>query len=195
MALGAGGPSGLERPEPFQAQVVEPTPEVVEHLLAQHPEHPDLLQLSVGEALRVRGGSADLGMIPLLERYAAARQYDATPHKQLARLYLASDDPSRAIPHLEYLDVREQRSASYAIELARQYGSLERWDEAQAKAERATQIAPFDAGYREFAATVALQRRDLATAERHIAVLVELEPGQDVHIKRLERVRQMRAGG
>ncbi len=177
--------------------LVEVSAERVDSWLAAHPKHPDLLELAATFAMRRAEGDVTPEMAPLLKRWAAARPVDPAPHRHLARLYLASSDPEprrRAIPHLEYLDAREQKTTAYAVELSRllrRAGDLERASE---KAERATQIAPFDAGHRELAATIALEARDLAAAERHIAALVELEPDREVHKRRLEAVRRLREG-
>ena len=55
---------------------------------------------------------------------------------------------------------------------------------------------PVVASYREFAARVALLRKDYATAARHIEALVELEPDRPEHKVRLERLHAiMSAGG
>ena len=132
--------------------------------------------------------------VRLLERYAQVRPVDPLPHRHLAMLYLEWDDKSRAIEHLEFLDASEQKSASYAIELARRYAAVSEWDLAWAKITRATQLSPFDPGHRELAATVALRRNDLPSAERHILALTELEPQHELHKKRLEAVRRKMDG-
>ncbi len=178
----------------FEVTLAEPTPEVVEELLEQYPDHPDLLQMKIEYTVFERGGRVDDSMVPLLEHYARVRPVDPLPHRHLARLYLESDDKSRAIEHLEFLDAREQSSPSYAIELARRYAAISEWDRAWAKISRATQISPFDAGHRELAATVALRRGDYASAERHIVALTELEPQHELHQKRLEAVRRKMSG-
>ncbi len=116
------------------------------------------------------------------------------PHRHLARLHLNSETPEKAIPHLAYLDAREQHSSAYAVELARRYAAIGDWDGAWSKAIRATQIAPFDPAGRELAASVAIQRGDLAEAERLIETLTVLEPRQEIHRLRLTRIRAMRAG-
>ncbi|TVQ63956.1 MAG: hypothetical protein EA379_03035, partial [Phycisphaerales bacterium] len=183
--LVAGPPVGLA-PRP-------PTGEIVDALAESHPDHPGVLELKVQAELQRRGGAPDASMIELLETYAAARPVDPTPHRHLARLHLDADDPARAIPHLEFLDAREERSSAYAIELARRYAAIEDFANAHAKAERATQIAPFSAANREFAARVALVRRDFETAERHIAALAALEPDRPQHQRQLDRVRELRA--
>jgi len=120
----------------------------------------------------------------------------------LAKLYLegasgpgGASAAEAAIEHLEFLDAREQNSAVYAVELAKRYAALGRWEEAQQKAERATRIAPFDADWRELAATIAIKRRDYPAARRHIEALTALEPDREVHQKRLEALERMEASG
>ena len=72
--------------------------------------------------------------------------------------------------------------------------ALKDWDRAWAKAERATQVSPYDASLRELAATVALRRSDLDGAERHVKALTILEPKVARHAERLEAVARLRAG-
>ncbi len=170
-----------------------PTPELIDKWLAQYPESPSVLMLAVRERLKKNGGKADAEMVPLLEKYAAARPVDPLPHKTLAAFYLAGPDAAEAIPHLEYLDAREQHSSGYAIELARRYAAAGDLDTAAKKAARATQIAPYDPANREFAATIALRRKDYSTAERHIRALIVLEPDREVHKQRLEALERLRA--
>ena len=116
------------------------------------------------------------------------------PHRTVtaSKRRWASSEPARAIPHLEYLDAREQYSAAYAAELARRYGAIGAYAEAGRFAERATMIAPFNGNYRELAATVAIRLKDWDTAERHLLALVDLEPGREVHKRRLEALGKMR---
>lgn len=185
--------TGLEGGRKYRVRMLEPDPEVVDRLVARAPDHPDVLELKIEAELAAREGQADESMVPLLERYAAIRPVDPMPHRHLARLYLAGNTPDAAVPHLEYLDAREQKSAAYAIELARRYTAGGENARALAKAERATQIAPFDPGNREVAAAVAIKAGDLAAAERHIAALTELEPQHETHRERLRRVRELRA--
>lgn len=176
------------------------TPEVVEKWLEQYPNHPDLLEMALDNALDKSGGKATPEMVPLIDRYAAARPVDPKPHRLLAQMYLASPEASerlKAIDHLEFLDAREQKSTAYATELARLYfarageGDLAR---ARAKAERATQIAPYEAPPRELAATIAISQKDFDGAERHIIALTKLEPDREIHQRRLEALRKMRGG-
>ncbi len=176
------------------AQGGEPTPELVSTWLEKYPDDPDLVRLAVGFELAEHQGQADESMIPMLEHLAAVRPIDHMPHKQLARLYLASSDPSKAIAHLEFLDQREQYLTTYAIELAKRYAGIKDWQRAASKAERACRIAPFDPTVRELAATIAVQMKDYATAKRHIEAMVALEPDQAVHKKRLEAIEKKLAG-
>lgn len=177
----------------WEPELPDPTPEMAARWLEQHPNNADVLELSVRLRLRQSGGEPTEAVAPLLERYAAARPVDELPHKLLAKLYLASAETAeRAIPHLEFLDAREQKSAAYAGELARRYAALGQWDKAGEKARRATIISPFDADQRELAATVALTVKDYESAERHITALTRLEPDREVHQRRLEAVRRMR---
>lgn len=192
-AAAAAGLGGVVRS--WEAPDVEPDESLIQRWLAQHPDHPDVMELAVDRALEAARGEPSAEMIPLLERYAAARPADEAPHRHLARLYLggAGDGPAAAIKHLEYLDAREQHSGAYAVELARRYAAEGDWDRAAAKSERATMIAPFKAEYRELAATVALQRQDLDSAERHLLALTRIEPDREVHVRRLEALRKRRA--
>jgi tetratricopeptide (TPR) repeat protein len=163
---------------------------MIDSWLKRYPHNPLVLSLKVQEALRASGGKADLAMVPLLEAYASARPVDPLPHKLMAAFYLSGGDPAQgpeaAVEHLEYLDAREQHSAGYAVELARRYAAVGDFDKAARKAARATQIAPYNPGHREFAAKVALQSKDYATAERHIRALIAIEPDREIHKRRLD---------
>ena len=172
-------------------ELAPPFPDQVKAWLVDHPEHPDLLELQVLDTLNAAGGEPDASMADLLEKYAAACPIDPMPHRHLARLALASSDPSKAIPHLEYLDAREQYSTTYAATLAKLYVAAGDLDKAWEKITRATRIAPYDAALREQAATIALRRKQPRDAERHILALIALEPQQEIHRKRLEAVRKM----
>lgn len=186
--------AGLAGPgAPRAIAKIRPTPERVDEWLAKRPDHPDLLRLKVAAEQARAGGEATAEMIPLLERYAAARPVDMAPRKMLARLHLASADQQRAVAHLEALDAREQKTAAYAVELARLHAEARRLDDAARKAERAVRIAPFNGQHRELAARIALLRQDYGTAERHIVALTRLEPDQPLHYQRLQRVRERRA--
>ncbi len=179
----------------------EPTPEMVTKWLEQYPRHPDALELAVDNAVLQNKGRATPDIELLINRYAAARPVDPKPHRLLARMYLEAaatdganlnEQAAKAIPHLEFLDQREQKLPTYAMELARRYGALGDLAKAGASAERATQIDPFNPVPRELAATIAIQSKDLASAERHIEALTQIEPTRDIHKQRLEAIRKMR---
>ncbi len=166
------------------------TPALIEHWLMEHPDHPDLLELHIRH--RDDAGAAEDEMIPLLERYAALRPVDPMPHEQLARIYLASDHPTDAIPHLEYLDAREENSPVFAAQLARQYRDLGDLDRAMAKAARAVNINPYHAANRELTAAVAIQQRDYETAKMHLEALTLIEPDRPRHAERLAALEKLR---
>lgn len=183
-------------------ELPEPTTAMIAGWLAEHPTHPDVLELAVDEMVKRVGGVVTPAEAPLLERYAAARPVDPKPHRLLARMYLGLssaesasldvEDARKAIPHLEFLDQREQRTPLYAVELARRYAAGGEFESAKARAERATRIAPFDAATREVAATIALQAKDFDAAQRHLTALSQLEPDRDLHTRRLEALKKLR---
>lgn len=195
-----------EDPEPdfdeLDLALAEVTDELLERWLEDHPEHPELLRLWMERALERTNGEPTYDMVPMLERVADAVPAIHAPHRLLASLHLdagrfadtAEQDVLLAIPHLEFLDAREQHTAAYAVQLARLYASSGRWDLASAKAERAIRIDPYDADYRELAATVALQRpdRDYQTASRHLRALTIIEPHREQHRKRLAALERLR---
>lgn len=177
---------------------LDPTLAELNAALEAHPTHAVLLKNVVQKTLDARKGVIDDALVALLERYAKARPVDPLPHRLLAKYHLALASESTAsaadaIPHLEYLDIREQHTPEYAIELAKQYAAMKDWTKASAKADRAVGISPYDASIREFAAKIALQQGDATTAERHIWALTILEPDRAIHTQRLEAVRKMKA--
>lgn len=183
---------GHEAPE-------EPTAEDVNKALAKYPKHPQLLEGLVRVMLSASRGQPTAELVPILERYAAARPVDPLPHKLLTTWYLtgggkaAPDAGDRVIEHLEFLDAREQYSPAYATELADRYGARKDWDRAWAKALRAVRIAPYDARTRELVATIAVLRKDFDAAQWQLEALKALEPDREVHTQRLDALRKMRS--
>ncbi len=175
-------------------ELPEPTTEMVNRWLQAYPAHPQVLSVAVSMELLQSAGTANASMIPLLDRYGAARPVDPLPHRLLAKLYLDDPDPMKAVPHLEYMDAREQNNVSFAMELAKRYAAGGRWENATAKAERATQVSPFDPAPRELAATIAIKRGDFETAKRHLTALTKLEPERAVHKQRLEALEKLKSG-
>ncbi len=185
-----------ERADAEDPASIQPDTAFVSRRLEQFPGHPDLLGLRAERLVDELGGVLDAGAVAALEAYAQAKPVAEFPHKQLARHFLLAESDSvraRAIPHLEFLDAREQRSGAYAIELARLYVWRGAWGEASAKAERATRIAPYNAPYREFAARVAIKTERYDDAQRHLAALHELEPDREIHQQRLDALQDLMA--
>ncbi|MBZ0172572.1 MAG: hypothetical protein K8E66_09355, partial [Phycisphaerales bacterium] len=169
----------------------------------EHPEQPQLAELALMLRLEELGSDQNARLddetIGLLRDLAEMLPIAEQPHRLLARHFLAGTDPAGAIEHLAFLDAREQNSAVYAMELAGLYAGRGEMDQARKKAERAARIVPFDADVREFAARVALkiavsgERSAFKDAERHILALTEIEPGIELHKRRLEQVRTLAA--
>lgn len=147
--------------------------------------------------MRKSGGGKKLSAdgIALAKEYAKARPVDPLPRRLLASLYLSSDATrGEAVEHLEWLDLREQKTPSFAVELSRIYASAGDFTKAVEKAQRATQIAPYNATLREHAAAIALRAGDLKGAAWQIEALQLLEPENPAHKKRMEAVKK-RMGG
>lgn len=162
--------------------------------LAEHPDHPDLLELAIRRRLGDRDELPD-DVEPLLERYAAARPVDPYPHRVLARAHLASEDPLRAIPHLEALDRVERDENAYSIELARLLRRAGRSDEALVAVMKATRIDPYDAPLRELAAAIALEAGAPELCRLHLRALLLLEPDRPQHQRRLEALEKRLGAG
>lgn len=180
-------------PKQEDGEVATPTPDQIAGWVKDHPNHPDLLRLLLQTVMDERNGEILDTDITMFESYAKARPVDPFPHQQLARIYLAQSKTQDAIPHLEWLDARTDRSAIYSTQLATLYAQQGRPDMAATKAERAARITPYSAQARELAANMAVQRKDFATARRHIEFLAALEPDREVHKKRLEALKKLEA--
>lgn len=199
-AAGAARPGAvLLQPEgadelPPEARPRQVTDAHIERWLVEHPENPFVLGVKVRAVLAQSGGKATEESIELLERYARVRPVDPLPHRALAAYYIDVDqlESDRAVPHLEFIDAREQHSPAVAVELSRRYAATGDFSRAMAKATRATQIAPYDPLLREFAATISLRAKDYDAANRHITALTVLEPDRPVHRQRLEALSRLR---
>jgi lipopolysaccharide biosynthesis regulator YciM len=180
--------------------LVRPPVEITDEQLAtwmdEYPDHPDLLELHLRRRIERLGeeiSANDEALIQLLERYAVMRPVDPYPHKKLAQIWLSSDRPEKAIPHLEFLDVREEKSPVYALQLARLYRQQSDLESALAKITRGVNINPYHAANREFAATIAMEAKQYPVARQHIVALTLLEPDRPQHQKRLEAIDKMLA--
>ncbi|MCA9290228.1 MAG: hypothetical protein KDA25_03810, partial [Phycisphaerales bacterium] len=112
-------------------ELVRPPVEITDARLATwieaHPDHPDLRRLEL-ERMIDRGETDGPAYLAALERYATLRPVDPYPHRRLALHYRDSATPEAAIPHLEELDAREQKTPVFALELARLYRATGRLD-------------------------------------------------------------------
>jgi tetratricopeptide (TPR) repeat protein len=179
-----------DRWPPLIKPPVELDDPMLEHLLGEHPEHPDLLEIMLRRRIEALGAPQP-ELAELLDRYAEARPVDPFPHKALVQVWLASDTPAQAIPHLEALDRLEQKSPVFAIKLAELHRASGDVRKALDKATRAVQISPYDADYREVAAAAAIQAGDLALARMHVNAMTLLEPDEPRHRKRLEAIDRL----
>ena len=185
--------------------LVRPPVQISDEILAQwleaYPDHPDIALLNLQRKIKAAedaGNPQDSSLVPLLERYAELRPVDPFPHRRLALIALAGNDPSKAIEHLEQLDAREQKSTAFAIELAKQYRAADDLQKAIAKATRALETNPYHAATRELAAGLAVEAGDLDLARQHVFALTLIEPDRPQHIKRLQRIEELlaqKAGG
>ncbi|MCP4835480.1 MAG: tetratricopeptide repeat protein [Phycisphaera sp.] len=166
---------------------IELDDEALTRLLAEHPDHPDLLELAVRRRLRSEE-ILDASLVELLDRYAEARPIDPYPHRVLARHHLDEQDAEAALPHLVELDLRSEKDPGFALEIARQARKVGDRALAFDAAERASRMNAYDPATRELAASCAIEAGRLEDARRHISALVLLEPEQPRHEKRLRAV-------
>jgi tetratricopeptide (TPR) repeat protein len=166
---------------------VEISDEQLLEWLGEHPDHPDLVEMQIRRLIEEDEEPGE-DRVALLERYAALRPVDPYPHKKLAQIFLNSDTPTKAIAHLEELDIREDKTPVYAVELAELYRESGEIDKALKKIIRAVHMNPYNAPNRELAAAIALQAGELAVARQHIRALTILEPDRPQHLKRLEAI-------
>lgn len=164
--------------------------------LAEHPEHPDVLEAALRRAMMRFGDAFDPAspeptVVELAHRYMRVRPVDPYPHRLLAKIELASDDPTRAIPHLVELDVREEHNNAYAIELAKLHRQKGERESAGEAIERAVRMDPYDAALRELAAAIAIEAGKLPLARLHILALTRLEPDQPRHEARLRKLDEL----
>lgn len=167
---------------------------IEDHHRTQQSDHPGLLELL---AKRVAGDAANTLALDLAQarrwitRYAAARPVDPWAHRTLVRLANERGDPEAAIGSLQLLERSDNYSAAWSKRLADLHRAAGRLVPAQRALERALRCEPYNATFREDAATVALQRADTAAALHHIQALVILEPDRELHRKRLDAIKKM----
>ena len=159
-------------------------------LLAEHPKHPDLLELWLRRRLK-DGAAPDAEAAARLRAYAALRPADPWPHRVLAAAAREAGDDAAAVPHLEFLAAAADNDPGFALELARIERARKNLPRALEHATHAARIEAYDPSTREFAAAIAVEAGDLRAARMHIEALTHLEPDVDQHRRRLARIDEM----
>ncbi|MFW6059347.1 MAG: tetratricopeptide repeat protein [Phycisphaeraceae bacterium] len=157
-------------------------------LATRHDEHPALLRVLAQRA--VETGDAETAW-RAVNRYAAARPLDPWAHRKLAQLALQTGRQREAAAALSELDRRATRSGAWARQLANLHRQADRLDAAAGAAARALRREPYNASYRELAATIALQRGAPVDALPHVRALTRLEPKRAHHYVRLAALYAM----
>lgn len=145
------------------------------------PDHPLNLRAAAERAMRGDPASAR----PLVMRYAAAVPVDPWAQQAMLELAMKSGDRQAAIAALAQLDRQEQESGRWAYQLTQLYRQENMLEMAEEAIRRALFREPYNASYREMAATVALQRQDHVRGLRHLESLTILEPERSIHFVRL----------
>ncbi|MBX3354223.1 MAG: tetratricopeptide repeat protein [Phycisphaeraceae bacterium] len=187
---GGRGAIRAEEWPPIRRRPISIPDDVLDQWLSEFPDHPDLLEIKIRRRMR-EVDHVDATSAALLEAYQHARPVDPHPHRLLARAALAAGDDAAAIPHLEALDRLEERSNSFAIELATLKRRLGDPAGALTHATKAVRIDPYNATLRELAAATAIEAGSLREAREHIRALTLLEPDRPQHRARMERIDQM----
>lgn len=159
-----------------------PTDEVLDRLLAEHPDHPDLLQAAARRAIERE--DPDRARQALL-RYAVARPVDPWSHRQLVKLAILTGRHDEAVGSLQQLDRQDSETGQWAHQLAQIHRNADRLDLAYRAIIRALHRQPYHPGYRELAATIQLQIGDPQAALGHLQALVLIEPDRAIHHVRL----------
>ena len=161
------------------------TDEDLRALLAEDPEHPDLLRLAAQRA--AQSGDAAAAERAIL-RYAAARPVDDWPHRELVKLAARVGDLEMAVPSLEQLDRQDTYTSAWSRQLAEIHRAAGRLDDAADAAGRALLREPYNAALRTLAATIDVQRGNLERAWHHLRALTILEPARSEHHVRLAAI-------
>ena len=137
------------------------------------------------------GPKSDEETIAQLEAYREARPGDPYPDRVLARFFLESDEPHRAVGSLARLDAITGDDPSYAWELARLHRATGNGDAALANATRMVRIDPYRAEFRELAAAIAIEQGRFELARQHVEALLLLEPDRGIHQRRMEAITRL----
>ncbi len=169
---------------------VQVSDEQLDAWLAEHPEHPDLLELKVRRRLAEQPQINETTR-GWLASYARARPVDPMPDRELAAWLVSQGRAGEALANLRRLDAMEERDPAYAIEVARILRAQGDTAGAMRSVEKATRVDGYDPSTRELAAAIAIEAGELSTAMRHLEALQRLEPGQARHVQRIERLRSL----
>lgn len=148
----------------------------------EHPDRPRLLKYLTERLLLQQDREV---AIELINQYRKVRPVDPWSDRNLAKLALEDGDAETAIASLKTLDKLEGDQPAYAVELSRVCRTRKDYEAALGYAERALLREPYNAIFRESAATIAIQHGDLARAAFHVESLELLEPKRAIHPKRL----------
>jgi cellulose synthase operon protein C len=166
---------------------------VLKSLIEFHPDNPTVLKLAADSAM----AKYNAGRLPLADaraavlRYGGARPVDPWAAKALYTLALASDNQNEAIAALNQIDNEEQSTGKWALELAKLYRGKRNYAQAHRAIIGALHREPYNANYRELAASIALQNKDLPGALHQIKALTILEGDRSMHFVRLAAIYSM----
>ncbi|MCX5659068.1 MAG: tetratricopeptide repeat protein [Planctomycetota bacterium] len=161
------------------------SPKALAELLAAHPEHPAILQAVAQQA--IEGGNPAAAREAVM-RYASARPVDPWSDRALFALAIKTGNADEAVGTLMQIDQSEQSTGDWARQLAELYRAQGQFDQAADAALRAIRREPYNATLRELAATLALQKGDLAAAAHQVEAMAMLEPTRSSHQVRLAAI-------
>lgn len=121
-------------------------------------------------------------------RYAKAVPVDPWPHRALAKLALEQGRGAEALASMEYLAQIEQADGRWAYRVATVHRAAGQPDAARHALRRGMHREPYNATYRELAATLALQTGDVDEALRQLESIAILEPDRATHQVRLAAI-------
>ncbi|MEM1026456.1 MAG: tetratricopeptide repeat protein [Planctomycetota bacterium] len=153
------------------------------------PKHIELRRACEAALAAEQPTGSDQTLDLRLQAYAQSVPGDPWPRQRLAARALQRGDHETAIQHLRWLDERGLRDPQWAASLAallRERGQPNAAFDAKLGA---LHRDPYNATFRETAATLALLGGDFTEAEHQIAALVALEPDVEQHQRRLDAVR------
>ncbi|MEX2213257.1 MAG: tetratricopeptide repeat protein [Phycisphaeraceae bacterium] len=156
-------------------------------LLKDHPDHPAALRIAAQVAMDDDPAKAKTAVL----LYAAARPIDPWSHKSLYTIAQAKNDDDGAIAALAAVDRFEVSSGAWSHRLAELYRKQGQFSLAATAITRALHREPYSAPYRELAAAIYIQTKDLPTAAHHVRALTLLEPDRSIHLTRLAAIYAM----